>query len=366
MMKSEFCSALKRDCALILVSGFLFLGCDKGSDFLQKPPAPVINSKTDVTTTTTTTMTTTTSTTTSTTTTMPLVSTVYKLEQSNFETRGTDVDIVWVIDNSSSMGDVQQKVIQNTDAFIKSFVTDSRLHWKMGLISTSVDDQPYVGFGPSDALDWKTADAVTKFQSAVGRLGVGGDGTEKTFDPFVKQINSHPDFLRPNAFLALIMVTDVSEQSYTYNPTSFLTYLTGLKGGHKEKILTYGVIPADGSTCGEDYGAPIYGYPDLITATNGKRYDLCAADFGPGLAALGADLVNHLTVLNPIIAVEQAIDLKSLVIRHKGVVLKQGFLSEGGQWIYDVETNTIRILDSSLLDATDPYFTLTYRVISGS
>jgi len=358
---------------LVLSSGFLFLGCGKPTDLLQKPPPPPpVIAKIEATTTTTTTTSTTTSstTTTSTTTTTtlpkPFVSTVYKLEQSSFETRGSEVDIVWIIDNSGSMDKYQQQVIKNTSEFIQNFTADSRLHWKMGLISTDVSQVPYVGFTEADKLDWNTADATTKFQAAVGRLGTGGSIDEQSFAPFAKHITAFPNFLRPNAHLAIIMVSDEPEFSSNYTAQSFYSFLTGLKGENASKVLTYGVFPLPTATgsCGYSY-RPGDKYYDFMEISHGKAFDLCAANFGPNLAAMGEDLVNHLTVLNPVIPVEHAADLKTISVSHKGKVLKQGFLAEGGQWIYDIATNTIRILDPSILEASDPYFTVTYQVQTG-
>src|SRR5690242_1639702 len=49
-----------------------------------------------------------------------------------------DLDILWVIDNSNSMSNHQQTVIQNMNSFVDGLVLKKNLRWKMGLISTSV------------------------------------------------------------------------------------------------------------------------------------------------------------------------------------------------------------------------------------
>src|SRR4051794_7209298 len=51
----------------------------------------------------------------------------------------SDVDILWVIDNSGSMKEYQQHVIINTLAFMQNFTANTGLRWKMGLLSTDTN-----------------------------------------------------------------------------------------------------------------------------------------------------------------------------------------------------------------------------------
>src|SRR4051812_39209706 len=46
------------------------------------------------------------------------------------------LDILWVIDNSGSMQQHQQNVIDNTEKFMKAFTKKSHLDWQMGLLSS--------------------------------------------------------------------------------------------------------------------------------------------------------------------------------------------------------------------------------------
>ena len=81
------------------------------------------------------------------------------------------VDILWTIDNSGSMGDHQRDVIANANSFISQFTQSTALEWRMGLVSTDTQDEPYVGLIPGTELNYLTPNAVTKFQQAVRRLG---------------------------------------------------------------------------------------------------------------------------------------------------------------------------------------------------
>lgn len=123
------------------------------------------------------------------------------------------VDILWVIDNSGSMFSHQQNVIANTALFLSQFVRSGNLlNWKMGLVSTDKDDNPFVGFGPGRELTSSTPGNVRIFQEAVGRLGTNGTHIEEGFDPLLQVLRSYPDFVRPTSTLAVIFVTDAKEQ----------------------------------------------------------------------------------------------------------------------------------------------------------
>ncbi|MBU6376246.1 MAG: hypothetical protein KGQ59_09645, partial [Bdellovibrionales bacterium] len=103
------------------------------------------------------------------------------------------VDIIWVIDNSGSMGAHQQNVISNTALFMSQFVRSGNvLDWKMGLLSTDKGDNPYVGFLPGQELTSTTPNNVSVFQSAVRRLGTEGSYEEEGFEPLLQALRRNP------------------------------------------------------------------------------------------------------------------------------------------------------------------------------
>lgn len=264
----------------------------------------------------------------------------HKLKELKGESR---VDILFVIDNSGSMGSYQQALIKNADTFINTFVSGGGLDWKMGIISTDTMNAPFIGFTPATELTYKTVDNVKLFKNAVGKLGTSGDAIEKTFAPIMKHIPAYPSFLRSNAMLALIMITDAEEQSNT-SAQDFLDFLMVTKGSLK-KVVTYGVFaPQDfGCSIGDSYWnyakSP---YEEVVVATNGKTYPLCK-DFGKHLADLGTDLVTR--VSRPTIRLQSRPQLRTLKVYYKGEILPGGPQSEQGRWIYDFDLNAIQFHD---------------------
>lgn len=327
----------------VLFAVLFVFSCDKSSDFASavKPPPPAVEpppppapfQK-------------------------PKIDKSYTLDLLSSTINSSDVDILWVIDNSGSMGDYQRSVIANTLTFIDQFTKNSLLRWKMGLISTDKADQPYIGFLPNDVLDYKSSNAVTRFQQAVGRLGTGGDATERTYTPVLNALQKNPQFLRKNAYLALIIVTDELEQSddghgNAFTTAQFLDGVKALKGGSLSKFLTYGIFAYQELGCSAPDVYKGEKYEQLITQTSGKTYKLCAPDFGVVLSQLGQDLVSKIQSLsNKILLTDRPVP-KTIEVYYAGKKLTPGLASDGGQWIYNPLDNVIEITDISLLNAAN-------------
>lgn len=282
----------------------------------------------------------------------PKIDKTYTLDLSSSTISSADVDILWVIDNSDSMGTSQQSVISNTSTFISQFAKNSQLRWKMGLISTSEAEQPYIGFTATDALDYKTPDPVLRFQQAVGRLGILGDWVEKTYTPILNALQAHPQFLRKEAYLALIVVTDEVEQS-PISTNQFLDSIKTLKGGDPTKFLTYGIFAFHDVGCSSSDSYIGGKYEEMIKQTSGKVFKLCAPDFGNMLSQLGQDLVSKIqTLSNKILLTDRPVP-KTIEVYYLGKKLVPGLASAGGQWTYDPLDNVIEITDASLLSAAN-------------
>lgn len=288
---------------------------------------------------------------------------VYSVEHKLKELQGDNkVDILWVIDNSGSMGDDHDNLIKNMDHFLDEF-SKSRLEWKMGLISTSYYDKPYVGLTPSSPLNFQTPDGINVFRRAVASLGTSGSGTEMIFDPIVKTLTEYPDFARPNAMLAIIIVTDAHDQSEQHpDAKDVLDKLTTVKGSLR-RALGYGVLGPMDFGCTDNAGEEEWNYAGstyepFFQALHGKTYPLCSPDFGKNLAEMGKDLVKqiqHARIYLP----ERPIP-KSIKVTCKGEEVLGGQESEGGHWVYDFELNAVVFSDTNFAPGDDEFVRVEY------
>lgn len=263
----------------------------------------------------------------------------YKFDTTSSESYAVDVDILWVIDNSGSMGPYQRAVANNSAAFISQFTAASRLHWRMGLISTDNSQQPYMGF--SSVVDWQTANATGMFTTAVGRLGTSGDSwAEQTFGPTIRVLNAYPGWLRTNAYLIVIAVSDELEQS-SISTQQFMADIQRKVGGDISRFVVYGVYGPDSNKSYNDK------YDEIVRLTGGKSYSLDSPDYGILLADLGKDLVKKTTVVDPIVLLDQRPIADTIIVKYKGRIL-----IPGKEWTYNSQYNYISVRDPKILDTS--------------
>lgn len=250
---------------------------------------------------------------------------------------GSRADILWVVDNSASMSSYQRNLIDNMNRFIRSFSkTTSNADWKMGLLSTDLDDNPYVGFDSSSPLDFTSKDSIQRFNKAIARLGTSGDAiAEQSFGPIRKALTEYPDFLRPNSKLFIILVTDEKEQSGE-STGEILSFLHSLR--RPEDISTYGIFEKSEDGCGTTtYQDSIY--QDFINQTKGLTFEICASDYGVGLAKFGNDIAQK--IITPKIFLGAPPVPESIRVFYKDVELPGGSLEKGGYWRYSANENAI-------------------------
>lgn len=279
---------------------------------------------------------------------------------------GGRVDILWVIDNSLSMSDIHSAVISNAAAFMQEFTKYGALDWRMGLLSSDISDAPYLGF--KTLFDHRTPDAVRVFQDAVSQLGVAGSGTEQFFAPASQALVANPLFLRSDAWLILIFVTDEKEQSGV-TAQNFMAGMAAMKGGRANMVRVYGAFNAQDFGCPTSYstsdqvvyaGSP---FEAVIRPSGGSAYSTCAPDFGPQLASLGRNIVG--AVSSPIVLLKQRPQASSITVYYRGDILPGGPVNEGGKWFYDPQVNGIRFHDLEFVDFNVKKIRVDYQVDQG-
>ncbi len=270
------------------------------------------------------------------------------------------VDILWVIDNSGSMGSHQSELVKNSNVFINEFTAKGGLEWKMGVLSTDVAQAPFGGFPNNKALTYQTPDAIIEFQDVIRKLGTGGSGVEQSFGPIRKHLGTYPDFLRKPAALAVIFMTDAPDQS-RMTAAEIFQFMAALKGNPK-KIFIYGAFAALDLGCATSEQLKYAGshYETLINQTKGKVYKLCG-DFGKSLADLGRDLVTR--VESPYIALPDRPQTNTLRVIYKGKDLPGGPLHFDGYWIYDFDLNRIVFHNLAFAPGDNEEVTVAYEVL---
>ncbi len=253
--------------------------------------------------------------------------------QSSSEETYTKIDILWVVDNSGSMGTSQDNLAANFTSFINKFVAND-YDYQIAVTTTEAYKGFYFPDYEADFSEFKEGhldtdtgnyihtnikiiDKNTPNPEAVFlenmRQGTSGSGLERAFQSMEEALTSplNAGFVRADSFLAVIIVSDeddFSHPTYGWGPTGstpdlpsfyndadivptnyylqFLEALTSSSGATKRfNVNSMSIwdeacrdllnISWSGRKIGVRYG-------ELVDATGGAKGDLCG-DFATDL-----------------------------------------------------------------------------------
>lgn len=177
------------------------------------------------------------------------------------------VDIVFVVDDSGSMSSHQRTLADNLNLFTSAMEKNEFLDYHIGVMSTSAQTSysssnvvPGLLQGQPQFVTRTTDHGLTLLERNIVALGTRGSATEMVFEPLRagllanrEQIN--PGFLRSDAFLVIIFVTDAEDQSEGITGFKVYNDLLRLKAGDENKILGYSVLANPkffGDSCRQD------------------------------------------------------------------------------------------------------------------
>jgi len=203
-------------------------------------------------------------------------------------------DILFVVDNSCSMGEEQAALATNFATF-GQIITALDVQYQIGVVTTDLTDNGVLQ-GTTPIITPNTPDPAGAFAANVN-LGNGGSASEKAFDAAYLALSSpnidpggpNQGFLRDNAGLHIVMVTDEPNQSTLLpgGPLSYVSWLRGLKANPDHVVIsdiTGGLTGCTGASGTASAGT------DFMLATNatgGVSGLICDSDWASILAAIG-------------------------------------------------------------------------------
>ncbi len=229
------------------------------------------------------------------------------------------IDILWVVDNSESMQEEQDGLGQSFRTFIDALVTTG-VDFHIGVTSTDPRDagQLHSPVGVR-VISNSTPDPAATFLQNV-KVGVQGSRSESAFAAASLTLGEGPNwsphdppsppvvnagFLRSDAALFIIMVSDEDDQSF--GPVGYYYRLfDGYKGAGNEGRVSVSAIvgplatatSAGGCTrLGRGQAQPGNRYAELAEHTGGIVTSICD-DFNASLAALSLSAVGLRSVFS--------------------------------------------------------------------
>ncbi len=219
------------------------------------------------------------------------------------------LDILFVIDDSGSMGTHQDNLAANAGVFADAIVRAKFLDYHVGVINSSMysfySNAGGKLVGSPRYVDRTTQDGIAKLAANM-IVGTGGDATEAFFDPMVLALSEpltsgwNLGFSRPDSYLAVIFVTDTDDQSTQNDVQDTYNFLLSLKGNMNKVFIGAAYIPdSEANVCsGESWEITNTDeLPEFFRLTNATTFSLCDPDFGQKLADIGRVIAKRATTM---------------------------------------------------------------------
>ncbi len=207
------------------------------------------------------------------------------------------VDILYMIDNSCSMGDDQEFLSDNAPVFMRWFV-GSGLDYHIGVVSSDMVDPAHKGRlqGSQRGSLWIEAEdnnQIPRFaQMAV--LGNRGASPEKGIDGIYASKETHGDeynagFFRDTSALHTIAVSDEDDFSSTISMGEFIQWYDGLKRSADERSFS-AIENANAGASGRGQK-----YSTVTRSIGGVVWNIRDGDWSPALDLLGLQTTGRKT-----------------------------------------------------------------------
>jgi hypothetical protein len=209
------------------------------------------------------------------------------------------VDVLFVIDNSQSTEDKQENLARNFKGFF-DFLQSAQVDYHIAVTTTDVTTPNTPGtqgrlFGTPEVITPATPNPVEAFQ-ANARVGTKGSGYEAGLDAARRTLELKPQgFLRPDAYLFIIFVSDDEDHSEPGVPRFFYRFFEQQKGKGNEGMVSAGAIVGDApggcfTPSGGQARAAVR-YKEVVELVGGRVGSICSEQFDVILRELGVDAV---------------------------------------------------------------------------
>lgn len=247
-------------------------------------------------------------------------------EKFNFDNNASErkVDVLFIVDNSSSMYEEQQKLGDRLANFIGNL---SKVNWQIAITTTDASDGPHGVKGSLLQLDGVNSKIITDktpnynqvFRNSVVRNETltcqsGGACPSGKEQPLLvsmlamnKRDTDNKDFFRSGADLALVILSDEDELSTgppeATSPQAVLDHFNQIWGASKTLSVFGIMIQPDDIPCFDSQkqngGNYAYYATELAAATGGVTGSICDSDYSTALERIGETLnlqVNSITL----------------------------------------------------------------------
>lgn len=286
---------------------------------------------------------------------IPQVYSEISSEKLDLEKEGvvTQLDVLFVIDDSASMREHQRNLANNIDLFTQEFTKSNFVDYHVGVITTSYDvcmnsvacRAKLVDTAGVSWVERSTPNGSDALRKNL-LVGVGGSGTEMFFKPIISALskplidNENKGFYRERAHLAIVILTDTEDQSSGVSAQQTFNFLKQLKVSEKNlSVYAAYIDEANLDNCNRDN--ELTGRLDeFFKLTKAVTFSLCDKQFGKRLVELGRDLFRRVATTMYLTRRPQ---VNTIRVYYGNIELPRD-LKKG--WWYDAGKNAIIFGDS--------------------
>mgnify|MGYP003639848162 FL=1 len=210
----------------------------------------------------------------------------------------SEVDILFVIDNSGSMASNQTNFKNNFGSFISVFAA-AGVDYRIAFITT---DDP--GFVNGTVITASSTDPVAEVEAIIDAIGTRGNSIEKglwyAYEATSPAGDAEPggEFLRSDARFVVVYISDEADYSHlstngggstTLVPSDYSTQLQSLKSS-STAVVAHAVAGDYPSGCDDNGNADFGdGYYDVVNDLGGTFMSICATDWGAQMDTLARE-----------------------------------------------------------------------------
>jgi hypothetical protein len=260
------------------------------------------------------------------------------------------VDILWVIDDSGSMKNQRSTLVANFDRFLQELLA-LKVNFQIGVTSTNANDKGQLR-GTTKIIKNTTPDPRAVFQTNTTfpdsrtRWEQGLRMAQFAVNsPNIDPGQPNDGFLRPNAALAIISVSDEDDSSFG-DPAYYARAFRSAKGKGNENLVSFstigGITPNGCFPPGEQiyFGGlaePAFRYSAVASKTGGVVGSICDSSFENTLIQIAAAL----NTLRRVFPLTIAPNPDSITVFVNGVVIPRDVVNG---WQFRTETQSIVFL----------------------
>jgi hypothetical protein len=276
------------------------------------------------------------------------------------------LDTLFVIDNSCSMSEEQAFLGSNLSAFLSS-ADAQNIDYHIAVTTTDIARPTRGQFvGTTRVIDRATPNRDQVFSSNVDQGVQGADGEAGLHaaflalsDPLITGHNA--GFLREDAALAIVVVSDEEDQSFS-STAFYEAYYLGIKAD-PSRVSFHAIVGTTPGGCVGPAGAADHGhrYLDVVDYFGGVKESICGADWGLALENVGAAA----SALRSRFALGSEPVPGTISVTVNGVQVPAFAPSGEPNWIYEPATNAVAFT-AAAIPAESATVEVTYAIACGA